>query len=84
MCENINLKGCDLEGINLKFREGSLVDLSKAKNLPENLDVSMCEVVDFIGCDLSRCNLIFKKGAIINMKNAEALPQNLDFRRSLL
>ena len=47
------LGDCDLEGLNLKFREGGVVNLSDAYNLPKDLDVSMCSKVDLTGCDLS-------------------------------
>ena len=61
MCSSVKFKSCNLEGINLKFKEGAEVWLDGAKNLPEELDLSMCSYVTLVGCDLSSVkNVKFK------------------------
>ena len=53
MCSKVDFIGCDLEGLNLKFREGAEVYLYNSTNLPKDLDVSMCSKVDMRDCDFS-------------------------------
>ena len=69
---------CDLEGLNLKFREGAEVDLGRAKNLPKDLDVSMCSKVCFGHCDLEGLNLKFREGAEVYLSGAKNLSKDLD------
>ena len=74
--------GCDLEGFNLKFREGARVYLSEAQNLSKNLDVSMCHHISFAGCDLKNLReLRFKDGAYVCMARAYNLPEDIDFSK---
>ena len=78
MCSKVELRRCDLEGLNLKFREGAEVDLSGAYNLPKDLDVSMCSKVDLSFCDLEGLNLNFREGAEVDLGYAANLPKDLD------
>ena len=78
MCEIVDLSGCDLRGLNLKFKEGSKVVLRDAKNLPSNLDLSMCGVVYLNDCYLSRINLKFKEGSKVVLRNVKEFPEKLD------
>ena len=79
MCSKVRLSGCDLEGLNLKFREGAKVILHNAKHLPKDLDLSMCSYVDLSGCDLSRVEKIkFREGAEVDLHMATELPKELD------
>jgi hypothetical protein len=74
----VDLSYCDLEGLNLKFKEGAVVNLYRAKNLPKNLDVSMCSKVELRMCDLEGLNLKFREGAVVNLVGAKNLPKDLD------
>ncbi len=79
MCSKVDLGVCDLEGVNLKFREGAKVDLQEAYNLPKELDLSMCSDVDLRWCDLSGVEKItFKEGAEVVLRYAKNLPKKLD------
>jgi hypothetical protein len=73
------LRNCDLEGLNLKFKEGAVVNLDGATKLPKDLDFSQCSSVDLRDCDLRGLNLKFRKGAEVNLIWAENLPEVLDF-----
>ena len=42
MCDEVNLRKCDLKNFNFKFKEGAKVVLTWAWGLPKCLDVSMC------------------------------------------
>ena len=77
-CSVVDLSYCDLEGLNLKFKEGAVVNLYRAKNLPKNLDVSMCSKVELRMCDLEGLNLKFREGAVVNLVVAKNLPKDLD------
>ena len=79
--DNVDLSWCDLEGLNLKFREGAEVDLGYAKNLPKDLDVSMCDAVRLSGCDLEGINLKFREGAEVDLSRAKNLPKVLDLSK---
>ena len=78
MCSSVYLCDCDLEGLNLKFREGAVVNLFRTKNLPKNLDVSMCSKVNLHGCDLSGLNLKFREGAEVDFSWSNYLTEDLD------
>ena len=60
------------------FGEGAEVSLSKATNLPKDLDVSMFEEVDLSCCDLRGINLKFREGAKVYLTGATNLPHDLD------
>ncbi len=72
--------GSDLTGVqSMLFKEGAKVDLSKAQNLPPQLDVSMCADVRLLQCDLKdQPNLRFKDGARVDLSKAQNLPPQLD------
>ena len=76
--DTVDLFGCDLSGLNLKFRKGAGVNLGSAKNLPKDLDVSMCSNVDLSDCDLEGLKLKFKEGAAVNLSGCKNLPKDLD------
>ena len=77
--KKVNLSGCDLSRVTkIIFEEGANVSLSKAKNLPSNLDVSMCDSVNLSECDLDGLNLKFKEGARVRLNQGIKLPSNLD------
>ena len=78
MCDEVDLFNCDLDGIDLEFREGAKVGLSIAKNFPSNLDLSMCDKVNLIYCDLKGIKLKFKEGSTVWLAYAKNLPKNLD------
>ena len=78
MCDEVDLRCCDLKGINLKFKEGARVYLMEAKNLPKDLDVSMCDWVDLSRCDLKGIDLKFREGAKLSLWGAKNLPKDLD------
>ncbi len=76
----INLVGCYLGKVkSLKFKKGAEVDLTSAKNLPKDLDVSMCSEVKLSSCDLEGVERIkFREGADVYLSNAYNLPKDLD------
>ena len=77
--KKVNLSGCDLSKVTkIIFEEGASVSLSKAKNLPKDLDVSMCDSVNLSECDLDGLNLKFKEGARVRLNQGIKLPSNLD------
>ena len=74
---SIDLSGCDLDKVErIIFREGAEVNLSEAKNLPKDLDVSMCSKVNLSRCDLSRVEKIKFKDKV---QEAEAMRHGLIF-----
>ena len=78
--KEVDLRECDLSKVTkIIFGEGGRVDLSRATNLPTNLDVSMCNHVNLMYCDLSNvANLMFKDGGSVFLNGATNLPSNLD------
>ena len=77
--DKVYLSSCEFNHVkSLKFREGAKVNLSEAKNLPKDLDVSMCSKVDLGNCDLKGLDLKFREGAKVNLSGAENLPKDLD------
>ena len=78
---NVDLSGCDLNGVqSISFKDGAVINLSHAENIPPNLDFSHCSDVKLSHCDLSnQPNLSFKDGAIVDLNGAQNLPHNLDF-----
>ncbi len=77
--DEIDLSCCDFDRVkNLKFREGAVVDLHMATELPKDLDVSMCSVVYLSGCDLEGFNFKFREGADVYLSSASNLPKDLD------
>ena len=78
--KNIDLTKSDLSKVTkIMFEEGAKVNLWRACNLPDNLDVSMCNKVDLTGCDLSKIKALkFKEGSKVILYNASILPTNLD------
>ena len=78
--DRVNLFWYDLSKVKaLKFREGAVVDLVGAKNLPKDLDVSMCSRVDLGCCDLEGLRLKFREGAEVDLHGSKNLPKDLDF-----
>ncbi len=77
----ISYVGSDLSGLqSMRFKEGAKVNLSKSKNLPSQLDVSMCSEVDLSECDLTGVqSMRFKEGAKVDLIEAKNLPAQLDF-----
>ena len=75
-----DLCGCDLSEIqSIFFKDGAKVDLTCAKNLPPQLDVSTCSDVNLSRCNLLKMvNLRFKEGAKVNLSSIKTLSQNLD------
>lgn len=66
----------------IKFRQGASVDLKKATNLPEFLDVSTCSKIALLECDLAPVNeLKFRDGAWVYLPKVKNLPKNLDFSK---
>jgi hypothetical protein len=78
--DKADLSFCNLREIKeLKFKEGAIVNLRGAENLPEDLDISMCDEVDFRQCMLIGIKkLKFKEGAKVNFMYARYLPKELD------
>ena len=78
--KKVDLTRCDLSKVTkIIFKEGAVVNLVGATNLPKNLDVSMCDKVDLRGCDFKGVNeLKFKEGAEVSLWGAKNLPSNLD------
>ncbi len=77
--DEVYLRSCNLSKVKaLKFKEGAVVYLIEAKNLPKDLDVSMCSKVDLRYCDLEGLNLKFREGAVVNLSEAYNLPKDLD------
>ena len=77
--DEVDLTWCDLDKVKkIRFRDGAVVDLSGAKNLPKVLDLSMCSKVDMFMCDLEGLKLKFRDGAEVNLRYAENLPKDLD------
>ena len=78
MCSKVDLRGGDLEELDLKFREGAEVKLERLYSLPKELDVSMCSKVNLVGCNLEGLKLKFREGAGIDLSWAKNLSQDLD------
>ena len=78
MCSKVDLSGCNLEGLELKFREGAEVLLHGAYNLPKDLDVSMCSRVGLVKCNLNGISLNFCEGAEVDLEEAYYFPKELD------
>ena len=77
--DEVYLRSCNLSKVKaLKFKEGAVVYLIEAKNLPKDLDVSMCSKVDLRYCDLEGLNLKFREGAVLYLSEAYNLPKDLD------
>ncbi len=77
--DKVYLQECDLSKIgSIKFREGAVVDLSWAQNLPKDLDVSMCSKVNLRYCDLEGLKLKFREGAEVVLRCAQNLSKDLD------
>lgn len=73
-----NLK--DVSGVH--FRDGAVVLLREAKNLPKNIDFSRCVKLDLSGCDLKgQQELSLRDGADVDLDTAQNLPFNIDFSR---
>ncbi len=77
--DEVDLTWCDLDKVKkIRFRDGAVVDLRGAKNLPKVLDLSMCSKVDMFMCDLEGLKLKFREGAEVNLRRAINLPKDLD------
>ncbi len=54
-CDEVNLEMEDLSSVKgLKFKDGAIVNLGGAENLPPDLDISNCAEIDLSGRDLSQ------------------------------
>ena len=82
MCAKVEFNSCELAGLRgLKFRDGAVVHMHRAKSLPDDLDVSMCSWVS-LTCDLRGVKeLKFRDGAVVNLKTAKNFPKFLDFSK---
>ena len=77
--DKIDLSSCCFSNVkNLKFREGSEVNLSYSYGFPKDLDVSMCSKVNLISCDLMGISFKFREGARVNLSSAYNFPKDLD------
>ena len=76
----VSLKSCDFTCVqSIRFKDGAIVNLNGAKNLPAQLDVSRCADVDLSQCNLRTVQSIrFKDGAKVNLWGAKNLPSQLD------
>ncbi len=79
----VNLMRSDLKDVSgVHFRDGAVVILRDAKNLPPNLDFSKCIKINLSGCDLSgQQELSFRDGADVDLDTTQNLPKNIDFSR---
>lgn len=79
----VNLMQSDLKDVSgVRFRDGAVVILRDAKNLPQNIDFSKCVKINLSGCDLSgQQELSLRDGAEVNLDTAQNLPFNIDFSR---
>ena len=75
------LSECDFSIVEeLKFRDGALINLTCADNLPYNLDVSMCRCIELSYCKLIGIDeLKFRDGARVGLYKASDLPDKVDF-----
>ena len=78
--DEVNVKGVNFKKVkSIKCRKGAVIDLSKAKNLPKYLDLSMCSKVDLRRCDFKEVEKIeFAEEADIDLNYAKNLPKDLD------
>ena len=77
--DEVNLLWYDLSKVKaFKFREGAVVNLVGAKNLPKDLDVSMCSKLWLGDCDLEGLRLKFREGAEVDLEKCKNLPKDLD------
>lgn len=78
---SVCLNDCDLIGVKkLEFSPKTDVEFERAKNLPENLDLSNCYHVDLTEADLAGVkNIKFAEGAVVVLRKAKNLPEFLDF-----
>ena len=76
----IDLSKCvfsEVKGV--MFKDDAIVNLSCAKELSKDLDVSMCYKVRLDDCDLSHVKeLKFREGSLISLSDAKNLPKDLD------
>ena len=79
--DKAGLERADLSKVRaIKFKDGADVDLKKAINLPQFLDVSTCSKIALFECDLGPVReLKFKDGAMVYLPKVKNLPKNLDF-----
>lgn len=83
--DKVGLERADLSKVRaIKFKERADVDLKKAINLPQFLDVSTCSKITLLKCDLSSVReLKFSDGAMVYLPEVNNLPKNLDFSKCI-
>ena len=82
-CDEVSSLGCDFDNVvELRFAEGTDVQLKCAKNLPSKLDVSKCSKVNLSHCNLLHVTeLSFAEGAEVDLSHSTNMPSKLDVSR---